>query len=170
MTIGISSLLILVSLYFIKKASKKKSKIDENGNSVHQLPLIYGIGGIVPFIISLIIIVAIVANDEPTDSTDAIVFVVAFSFLGLIMCLMTWMNKVTLNSEEITQRNMWGKTTTIKMNEIKSIRFSRISLYLKISDDEKLIKCHDHLVGIEEILDTLSEKTGMTRSQMGYIE
>ena len=83
---------------------------------------------------------------------------------------MVWMNKITLNSQRIVQRNMWGKIKTIELNEIKSIKFNRFSLYLKISNGEKVIKCHDHLVGIEEIINMLNEKTNITRNQIGYIE
>lgn len=166
----ITTLLIVVSLYFIKKASKKKSKVDENGNSIHKLPLLYGIGGVVPLIISTIIIVATIFDSNNTNLFNSTVLVCLFSSLGLIMCLKVWMNRISMNSEEIVQRNMWGKIKTIKMNEIRSIKFNRFSLYLKISDGKKTIKCHDHLVGIEEILNMLTEKTNITRKQMGYIE
>tara|TARA_R100000935_G_scaffold18989_1_gene36607 strand:+ start:1823 stop:2347 length:525 start_codon:yes stop_codon:yes gene_type:complete len=163
-------ILIIGSLYLIKKASKKKSKIYENGNSIHRLPLIYGIGGIFSLIITIIIITSIFLSNENINLFTVASLIILFSTLGIIMILMVWMNKIYLNPKKITQRNMWGKIKTIEMSEIKSIKFNKVSLYLKISDGEKIIKCHDHLVGIEEILNTLSEKTNITRNQMGYVE
>lgn len=165
----ITTVLILIFLYFIKKTSKRKNRIDENGNSVHKLPLLYGIVGIIPLIISLIISIATIADIENIDLANIIPIIVLFTSLGIIMCLMTWMNKITLNSNEIIQRNMWGKTISIKLDEIKSIKFNRVSLYLNIRDGKEKIKCHEHLKGFQEIVKKLSDKTEMSEAEMGIV-
>lgn len=130
----------------------------------------YGIGGVVSLGIALLISIAILFSEEEKDYTNIIPLILIFAIPGIILCLMTWMNQITLNSEEIIQRNMWGKTKSIKIHEIKSITFNPISLYLKINDGIVIIKCHDHLKGIEEIINTMTERTGITRNQMKYIK
>ena len=166
----ITGLLILTSLYFIKKASKKKSKLDENGYTIHRLPLLYGIGGIIPLGICAIIIVASIFKKESSNLSNIIPIILLFAFLGIMMCLMVWMNKISMNGEEIIQRNMWGKIKTIKLNEIDSINFDKVFLHLNISDNHNKIKCHEHLIGFDEIISNISNKTQITKAEMGITE
>ena len=155
----------------MKRASKKKSTVYENGNSIHRLPLMYGIGAIISLLIPIIIITAFIIEKDSIDNNDILngmPIIILFSTFGTIMSLMVWMNKIYLNPNKITQRNMWGKIRTIEMREIKTIKYDNVFSYLEISDGDKVIKCYDYLVGIEEILNTLSKQTNMTRKQMGY--
>lgn len=126
--------LIFSSLYFAKKASKKKSKKDDNGNSVHQLFLMYGVGGVISVAIGLLIFTAILFSEKEIDYSDMIPVILMFIVPGIILCLMTWMNKITLSDNQITQRNLWGKIRIINLNEIESVRFNKISLCLNISN------------------------------------
>ncbi|MGY6649735.1 hypothetical protein [Wenyingzhuangia sp. IMCC45574] len=163
-------LLIISSLYFAKKASKKKSKKDDNGNSVHQLSLMYGVGGIISVGISLLISIAILFSENEIEYSNIIPVILMFIVPGIILCLMTWMNKITLSDNKITQRNLWGKIRIINLNEIESVKFNKISLYLNISDSHTTVKCHEHLIDFERIITEISKKTELTKSQMGFIE
>jgi hypothetical protein len=157
---------IAIVMALLLAASKKRAKIDENGDKILRLPFFYAILGGLCTIASLIIIIYGLA----TCAEDEIIFVLIFfsmcAGLGLPLLLAGTVMKVKILTNKLEQTNILGRTKTIMWSEIESITFGKISLELKIVSATDKIKAHVHLKGFEDLVDAIEANTTFTRTNM----
>ena len=159
--------LILIITYFTRKAAKKDPIENNLGDSVYSLPKLYGIIGIISVSISFIVIIASLIEFTLENLTTKLFLILLFGGLGLPLILMTWVNKVIIDPTEIIQRNMWGKIKTIKLKEIQKIKFNNILSELVINDENNKIRCHENLIGFNDLVSRLSRSTNISKKEMG---
>ncbi len=163
---------IAVSLImaFLYSASKKKPKKDESGNIILQLPKLYAIIGLLLIIggIGLLIFAFLTAKEN--DWIIAISSSLIAMFLGSLLFAKGFISHIKVTELGIIETTMFGKLKEIKWNEIRDLSFGKVSLEMKIASSDKNIKAHIHLVGFNELVTKLEEKTGKTRVQMGIPE
>ncbi|SEA44121.1 hypothetical protein [Bizionia paragorgiae] len=151
-------------------ASKKKPKKDEVGNIILQLPKLYPIIGILVIIggIGLLIFAFFFANGN--DQILAIISSLVAMIFGLLMFAKGYISHIKVTDLGITETTLFAKQKEIRWNEIREVSFGKVSLEMKIESSNKNIKAHMHLVGFDELVSNLEEKTGKTRIQIGIPE
>jgi hypothetical protein len=162
------AVLLVMALLFA--ASKKKPKKDELGNIILQLPKLYPIIGILIIIggIGLIIFAFFFANG--TDQILAAICSLVAMIVGLLLFAKGYISHIKVTDFGITEITMFAKQKEIRWNEITDVSFGKVSLEMKIESSNKNIKAHMHLVGFDELVSKLEEKTGRTRIQIGIPE
>ena len=158
---------VTIMMSFLLKASRKKPKIDEDGNRILRLPILYPIiGGIaVIFGLGLFIFLCIILPAE--DIMFAFIVPLIALGLGVPLLLVSLVSKIKITSEGIEQTTMFGKQKIILWTDIKSITFGKVSLELKIKDENQKIKVHMHMVGFPDFISEIENKTGYSKKQMG---
>jgi len=157
---------LVMSLLYV--ASKKKPKEDEQGNTILKLPNFYWIMGV--FIIATGIGFLFFASywASESDALPARIAAIIALVLGLLLFGKGYISSILIKDSGLVETSMFGKEKEILWNEIEKITFGKVSLELKIqSSNRNKIKAHLHLVGFDELVSTLEEKTGKTRSQLG---
>jgi len=159
--------LVMLVTYFTRKASLKNPVETQTGVTIYRLPKLYGIIGLISIGIGLIPLIAgLVDFSIETLKTVAFLFLL-FGGLGMVLVLMTWVHKIMISGEIIIQKNMLGKIKTVKFSEIEKIRFNNITNELIIKSSNGKIRCHENLVGFDQLVNTLVEKTDFKREEFG---
>lgn len=159
-TIAASSIAASISTYYFKKGNADKVQKNLSGNYVLRLPKMYKFIGILSiFIIIFFIILALLIQDEVLVILT-IVMLAFFGGLG-VPCLLAYKNySVELNEKTITTFNWIGKKKVLFWSEIKDIKFSPISGYIKIFGNHKdVLKINHHLNGLNLLKSKIDEKT-----------
>lgn len=163
----IPTVVVSILMAYLYSASKKKPKKDNAGDIILQLPKLYSLIGILVLLggIGLFIFASFFANgnDKIIASISSIIAIIT----GLILFSKAYISHVKITDAGIVETSMFGKECEIKWHEIKDLSFGKTSLELKISSSDKTIKAHTHLVGFEELVSRLEQKTGKTRMDMG---
>lgn len=160
--------LILAAIFLI--TSMLKPKKNEDGDVVIKMPLIYpvlGIVAVVGFGFALIYSAGELQENEVIWVTS---MGVLFMFLGLLLILKGFVFRILIKEDGLEQISLWGKQTNMKWNEIEAIRFGKVSQNLVIKSKTGKVTAHNHLVGFQFLVDTLQEKTGITRKDMNLAE
>ncbi|MBQ0767669.1 MAG: hypothetical protein KBT58_00145 [Bizionia sp.] len=152
---------------FLYAASKKTPKEDGLGNILLQLPKLYYILGIFVVIggIGLLIYAFVFANED--DKILATISSITAVLAGSILFAKGYISNLKVTDFEIIETTMFGHRKAIQWNEIKDLSFGKVSLELKITSHSTHIKAHMHLIGFQELLTKLEEKTGKTKTQIG---
>ncbi len=162
-------ILIVVSamMKFLIDASKKKPVIDSEGNKILKLPRPYEIVGVTLSSTSLVVLIYGVVNFNPENILPQFIIFVLSGGLGFLLILLGRVYQVTFNDNEISARSIFGKSITIRWENIQEVKFSTASAELKINDGAHTIKCHQHLVGFRTMVDFLKTKLDITGDQIG---
>lgn len=162
---------IIISLVmaFLYAASKKKAKEDELGNIILQLPKLYSIFGILIILggIGLLIFASFFAHEK--DSVTAFIASLIALIAGMFVFAKGYISQIKVTDSGIIETTIFGKQKEIKWHEIIKLSFGTISLELKIKSADKTIKAHLHLVGFQELVYKLENKTGKSRYEMGIL-
>ncbi len=86
---------------------------------------------------------------------------------GILLFAKGSISNIKITDIGITETSIFGKQKEIKWNEIKDLSFGKVSLELKIVSSNKNIKAHIHLIGFQELVTKLENKTGKSRTEMG---
>lgn len=148
-------------------ASKKKPKKDEIGNIILQLPKLYPIIGILVIIGGIGLIIFAFFFAIGTDQILAAICSLIALVVGLLLFAKGYISHIKVTDLGIIEITMFAKQKEIRWNEIKDLSFGKTSLEMKIKSADKNIKAHMHLIGFDELVSKLEEKTGKTRSQIG---
>lgn len=164
------AIVVILVMGLLLAASKKKPKKDEVGNIILQLPKLYPIIGILVIIggVGLIIFAFFFANgnDQILAASCSLVAIT----VGLLLFAKGYISHIKVTDLGIIETTMFAKQKQIEWNEIKDLSFGKTSLEMKIKSADKIIKAHMHLIGFDELVSKLEEKTGKTRSQIGIPE
>jgi hypothetical protein len=165
-TSSIVAFAVSLTMALLISTSLKLPKEDEQGNKILVLPKFYLIIGLFSICVSLAVVIA----GTFTANQDEIIFVILiatlFLSLGIPLFLIGKNFKLVITTKELIHTNIFGKTKSIKWEEIKSISFGKISLELKIKTDLVKIKIHQHSVGFPYLIDTIESKTNYTKKSM----
>lgn len=163
---------IAVSLImaFLNSASKKKPKKDEIGNVILQLPKLYAIIGLLLIIGGSGILIFAFITASGNDWIIAISCSLITMILGILLYAKGYISHIKVTEFGIIETTMFGKVKEIRWKEIRDISFGKVSLELKIVSFDKNIKAHVHLVGFDELVSKIEDKTGKTRIQIGIPE
>lgn len=164
--------IIAVSLImaFLDLASKKKPKKDEVGNIILQLPKLYFIIGLLLIISGIVMLIFAFFTAIGDDWIIAISFSLILMILGALLYSKGYISHIKVTEFGIIETTMFGKLKEIRWNEVRDITFGKVSLEMKIASFDKNIKAHMHLVGFDELVAKIEEKTGKTRIQIGIPE
>lgn len=158
---------VTILMAFLYTASKKKAKEDGRGNIILQLPKLYSIIGVLVIIggIGLLVFAFFFANenDKILASISSLIAMIA----GLLLFTKGYISHIKITDFGIIETTMMGNKKEIKWNEIRDLSFGKVSLELKISSFDKNIKAHMHLVGFQELVAKLVDKTGKTKTEIG---
>lgn len=160
---------VVLVMNLLKKASKENAILTDEGHQILKMPILYGIFGIISFMLGLVVIcLGIIMFDSENIYPQFFMFLL-FSGLGIPLILQAWVAKTILTDTEIIKVSGFGKRKSIKWKDIQKVTFGKISLELKIQDQQNKIKCHQHLVGFHSLVEKLEEETGMSQNEMGLI-
>lgn len=158
---------VSILMAYLYSASKKKPKKDGDENIILQLPKFYYLIGISVLLggIGLFVFASFFAsgNDKILASVSSLIAIIT----GLILFSKGYISHLKVTNIGIIETSMFGKENEIKWGEIKELSFGKTSLELKISSADKTIKAHMHLVGFQELVSKLEQKTGKTKTDMG---
>ncbi len=159
--------MLMAILYAV---SKKKPKEDGHGNMILQLPKFYPIFGILVIIGGLgLLIFAFFFGKENDAILASICSLLAF-LTDLYLFAKGYISYIKVTDSGIIETSMFGKQNEIKWDEINDLSFGKVSLELKIAASDKNIKAHMHLIGFDNLITRLEEKTGKSKSEMGIPE
>ena len=163
-------IIVSIVMALLIAASKKKPKKDGLGNIILQLPKLYPIVGISVIIggLGLLICAFFYANEN--DQILAIICSLVAMVVGLLLFAKGFISHIKVTDLGLIETTLFGKQKEIKWDEIRDLSFGKVSLELKIISSDKNIKAHMHLVGFQELVSKLEEKTGKTRIQIGIPE
>lgn len=160
---------IVVSLVMVLlfKASKKKPKIDKEGNFILKLPKLYSILGLFTIAIGVALFIYDIFFANAEDKMTIFIIGLSLILIGLPLFAKGSISHIKLTNSAIIETTMFGKTKEIKWEEIKDVSFGKVSLELKIKSSDKSIKAHMHLIGFENLVLLLEEKVGKNRQEFG---
>lgn len=95
-----------------------------------------------------------------------VIMLIVFAGLGVLLILQTWVFEIRVNEQEIIQRSRMGKETSVQWTEVKDVKFSSLSLELAITDGVKKVKCHQHSVGFEKLIEQIKLKVNLDIQQL----
>ena len=161
--------IIAVSLVMslLYAASKKKPKKDEVGNIILQLPKLYPIMGIIIITSGIGLLIFAFFFASASDKILASICSLIAMIAGLFLFAKGFISNIRVTELGIIETTLFGKEHVIRWNEIKDISFGKVSLELKIQSFDKNIKAHMHLVGFPELVSTIEEKTGKSKTEIG---
>jgi hypothetical protein len=163
--LSIAWLVTLLMNYF-KKTSKRTPGADKKGNIVLKLSMVYGIIGLLSFILGAAVLVYGLIEYDPEDIGAQIGIFVLFGGLGFLVILITLTHRIFISDKEITQRTILGKRKSIMWEDIKNAKFNPASDYLVIMSDEKKIRCEPFLIGFPVLVKMLEDKVGIKLEQL----
>jgi len=158
---------VSVIMILLFAASKGQPKKDELGNIILKLPKFYSIFGILVILGGIgFFIFAFFFAKENDQLTIVIIGLVAM-LSGLFLFAKGYVSHIKVTELGIIETTIFGKQKEIKWNEIEDLSFGKVSLELKIASSNVKIKAHTHLVGFNELVSKLEEKTGKKRIEFG---
>jgi len=165
---ALTIIVVSILMAYLFKASKGKPKIDAEGNFILKLPKLYAIIGLIAIAIAVALLTYSVFVTNEEDKT--IIFSLGFSslLLGLPLFLVGSISHIKLTELAIIQTKMFGKTKEIKWDEIKEVKFGKVSSELKIKSADNTIKANMHLIGFDSLVNLLVEKSGKSMQDMGF--
>lgn len=161
---------VLLVMGLLAAAAKKKPKKDEAGNSILQLPKLYPGMGLLMIVVGLGLLVYAYFFANESDQILAIISSLIALIIGLLLFAKGYISHIKVTDLGITETTMFGKLKEIQWKDIKDVTFGDVSLELKIKSHDKSIKAHMHLIGFDELLAKLEEKTGKTKGELGIPE
>ena len=160
-TIGIvvSSIAISISTYYLKKGNADEIQKNPDGNYVLSLPKMYKYTGILSILIVSVFMAGAILIQDKITVIMAILMFVLFGGLG-IPCLLAYQNyRLEFNDKTITVFNWKGEKKEIFWSEIKEIKFSSLSGYIKIYGNQDVLKINHHLQGLDIFKNKINQQT-----------
>jgi len=156
--------LIMALLY---AASKKKPRDAGEGSFILQLPKFYAWFGLLVIIggISLVIYTFFYAS-EHDKGLGALSSLIAL-LVGLWIFAKGYIAQIKVTDSGLMETTLFGKEKTILWGEITRISYGTMSHELTIRSADKKIKAHLHMVGFDELVYKLENKTKISRFEMG---
>ena len=159
---------LLLSLVLNVEIKDRKNGFS-NGFIVCRINKVYKYVGWLGILFGLI--VGLIAYFSIEDVNEAIIagvsFLSLFSFIGVIVLLIYRNHILKFNESQFIITSFFGKKKEINWEELKEIKFSVNSNYIKfVSNSNEKVKIHKHLKMLELFADELEKQTKFSRSEM----
>ncbi len=167
-TYGLITFVVTLSLTYLTKLTGKKVTADLNGKIELRMNKLYVIVGLISMImgIGFALVFAFIGEFDRGSIIGLVIMLVFGLGLGL-PCLIYYQNhRILFDNQSIQATDGLNKTEKIKWDDIKSIRFNHFSGKLTIKDTSKIIKLHQHLVGLSTFMKMLEERTKWTAEEL----
>lgn len=132
-----------------------------------KLPLFYSIVGAVGLTGALIF----GTSEFLTRTSDQWIgiagFILVFGVLSTSLLLAGQRYRVELTETELIQTTWLGRKRKLQWVNISKISFWEVSLELTITDGTTKIKAHSHMIGFEQLLAELEQRTNSKREEFG---
>ena len=162
---GVLTLGISILFRWLSKASQKGIELNTQGFTFLRLHPFYRIIGYLALLMTLILSIGILLNEE-----DAILIVflswLVFGSLGVYLLLWYYKHEVKFDPEGLEVSSWLGKVQDLQWSEIDDIRFAPLSGQIKMKGNGKTLKIHQHLVGLNTLLELMEEKTIFKKDQL----
>lgn len=134
-----------------------------------KLPLFYPIIGTIGLIGTL----AFGIYELLTRTSDQWIgiagFIVFFGSLSISLLLAGLLYRIELTETELIQTTWLGRTRKLHWSDISKISFWQTSLELTMTDGTTKIKVHSHMIGFEQLLTKLEQRTNSKREEFGLL-
>lgn len=163
---GIISIVSTIFLATLKDGHTQEIETNVEGNFELRMSKLYqflGIGSILLF--GGFSIYGVLFGDK-TDAVAAIITFIVLGGLGALMTIFYRNHKVWFNQQIITIQNWRGRKTSIEWGDIVKMHFNHLGGYLKIETKDKVLKIHQHLIGLKEFTDLMEKKTKWTAKKL----
>lgn len=155
------SIVVLIVLYFLNKASGKKVDPYEQGKYSLYMSKIYQFIGLLGIGISVFILFMPVLAEEYTVEIFVATGVLFLFMMALSLPCFLWYknHRLQFDSIEVVSKNFYGKEQRIKWEDIEHARFSALSGLLTLTDKRgNVAKAHQHLVGFSTFIHELKSQ------------
>ncbi len=160
---------VVVSLAFLTKATGKTIITDKTGFYSLRMNKFYGIAGLLGLGIGLVFSIFLLLTEDSNDSGVIVgLILVPLIFWGSgIPCLMYYRNhRLSFNNKIIRVINVYGNQREIQWQDILDIKFQVMSGLLILKTADKVIKVHQHLVGLSKFMEYIESKTRWDRKEL----
>lgn len=162
--VGLSALIVGGLNAYLNRSTHQKIDSSTNTANVLSLNNFYKIIGWIGMTMTIIFIVGMVyiSITEEWNLAGFIILIVATLLIGYISFLtLSWyyFYRVSFDSEYIIVTDRKGESQTIAWKDIDQIRFRHTQGYIKIEANGKVIKIHQHLVGLQSFLIEMEKQT-----------
>lgn len=162
---GVLTLGISILFRWLSKASQKGIELNTQGFTFLRLHPFYRIIGYLALLMTLILSIGILLNEE-----DAILIVflswLVFGSLGVYLLLWYYKHEVKFDQEGLEVSSYLGKVQQLQWSEIDDIAFSPFSGQIKLKGKGKTLKLHQHLLGLNTLLDLMEAKTPFKKGEL----
>ncbi|MEL6254401.1 MAG: hypothetical protein AAFR87_20500 [Bacteroidota bacterium] len=165
LTYSITTFAMLFFYRIVTKSSRKVIEMNPNGLTILRLHIVYQILGFMALLFSLIFSIGILLNEE-----NAILLVffswLLFGFLAVFLLLWYYRHEVQFDNEQLIVSNWLGKSQKLKWSELEDVRFHLFSGLIKMEAKGKVVKLHQHLVGLNTLLAVMEQNTSFTQAEL----
>ncbi len=159
---------VVAALAYLTGGASKNVDRNKEGQFVLRLSWLYQILGIILLAFCSIFIFAGIYYQEKDLLLIGFLMFLIIGILGLV-CLIWYYNHQVIFDEKIISTSSWTKKiTSMKWDEIESIKFSPLSGYIKIKSLDKTIKLSSHLVGLKEFIKIMEKQTKWTAKKIKF--
>ncbi len=155
--------------YYMDLQAKKQVSPSDSGELVFEYPRIYRVFAILCVLIGLIPLIPItqmiLANEYKIFPLIITLFLL-FTIGGIFFIKETFFTRIITSEYKLTYLKR-KKSIEIEWKDIKKVKMNVLSGYLTVSDDRNKIKCHMHLVGFNDLVRHIHQKTGISILSMG---
>ena len=152
---------ITTMMYFVNKGANKAIETI-NGVTELRMNKFYQIVGYSALVIFLGFIVAAIYINETAFYIALIFIFLLFGGTGLACVLWYRNHKIIFDDNKITVYNWKKQVEEIYWEEITAIKFRPIAGNIKITGSNKIVKVHQHLVGLKTFIQKIEEETQWT--------
>jgi hypothetical protein len=162
-----------ISLLFLawlnKSAKKSKRKEDDLGRMIFTLTPIYKWVGIVCSIIFIVIGILFMISEPENWFYIFVFFILIFGGGSLFLVYTSKKIYFEMDNEEIQFKGSITSHTKLKWEEITDIKFSGWSSSIVFQNKKGIkVRAHAHLVGINEIIEMIEKKKGLTKKDIKF--
>jgi hypothetical protein len=161
--VGLAFLIILFAAFasrLVASASDKAPELIGGGRRVLRVNRGYAVmTGVGIGMIVLLLVLAPARAGKPLKAFPGVVGIVAACVaIGLPVVLATVRVRVEFDREVIRRRDMWGKRTEIRWDEIRQVSFNKMRLELALASASRKIGLNVHMIGFPDFLEVLKDR------------
>lgn len=161
------SALIFIVYSFVNKGNKKVLELNPDGSGLLRMHAFYRVIGYLALLMTLILSIGILLNEE-----DAILIVffcwLIFGGMGVYLLMWYYKHEVSFDNDQIQVHSYLGKSQELKWSEIEEVVFSPLSGLLKMKGKGKVLKLHQHLLGLSTLLDVMEKQTPFSKTELNF--
>jgi len=168
---ALSMILTAALSWWLWKSASRNVEPASNGRfhlRVHWIYLVLGFFSFILGIISLAVFTT-TSSDFTIGLLIPIIGIVIFWGAGLPCVLYYRNHMVWFDDSFITVSDVWGNLNTVSWISLRGIELRKYSGLLRVTlDDGSYFSLNPHLVGLNQLLSKIEEKTNLVAPQIGW--